>query len=108
MTYEEKLEYIINLGWVNTGDWNERSFYSLMYDGELMGQLVEHNGTWYISKGNDMYYMGDLSVEVIKEYTNILKALIKTIKENITPRNKYLISIALVEASRSVARRKVK
>lgn len=79
-----------------------------MYDGELLGQLVEHNGNWYISKGNDMYYIGDLSVEVIKEYTNILKALIKTIKENVTRRNKYLVSIALADASKSVNYWKVK
>lgn len=102
MTYEEKFNYIISLGWTKLGDWNDREVYTLVYDGESLGQLIAHNGSWSIPKGNNLYYIEDPSIEAIKEYTNILKALIKAIKENITPYNKYLISIALLEASGNV------
>ena len=108
MTHEEKFNYITSLGWTKLDDWNDREIYSLVYDGESLGQLIVHNGNWSIPRGNDLYYIENPSIEVIKEYTNILKALITAIKENITPRNKHLMSIALSEASRSVKYWKVK
>ena len=73
MNYREKLDFIKNLGWVETGEWANRTFYGFPCGRKTFGQLVEHNGDWSISKGDDFYYIESPTDEEIEKYTELVK-----------------------------------
>jgi hypothetical protein len=73
MDWKEKLDFIKNLGWVEAGEWANRTFYVFPCGKKTFGQLVEHNGDWSISKGNDLYYVEDPTDDEIVEYTELVK-----------------------------------
>ncbi len=83
MDWKEKLDFIKNLGWVETGEWANRTFYGYQYGsaGKTFGQLVEHNNDWSISKGDDLYYIEDPTDEEIAKYTELVKNYIGVVTE---------------------------
>lgn len=76
MNYAEMCELVKSLGWKHTGTWANRELYSI---GKYF-QLVEHNGCWFISKGEDFYYVEDADENMIREFTDIVKRIMKNLK----------------------------
>lgn len=102
MTYQEKLDFITKLGWVKVDEWNERSYYGLIYSKGNLGTLIEHNGSWFIAKGHNKYFIENPSNECIVEYTNILKKIAEVIEDVHTSNNKVLLATALYESANDV------
>jgi hypothetical protein len=73
MGWKEKLDFIKNLGWVETGEWANRTFYGFPCGKKTFGQLVENNNDWSISKGDDSYYIENPTDEEIEKYTELVK-----------------------------------
>ena len=79
MDWKEKLDFIKSLGWVETGFWANRTFYGFPCVPD--GQMVEHNGDWFISNGVDTYCIENPSNEMIAEYTGLLKRYAEVMAE---------------------------
>ena len=88
MNYKEKIDFINSLGWIETGFWANRTFYGIPYGSDEFGGLLEHNGDWFISNGNDTYCIENPSNEKIAEYT----VLIKRLAEIMTNPDKHNVS----------------
>ena len=91
MNYKEKLDFIKNLGWIETGEWANRTFYGFPCGRKTFGQLVEHNGNWSISKGDDFYYIESPTDEEIEKYTELVKNYIVVITDSETHTVKELM-----------------
>ena len=63
--------FIENLGWKYAGDWANRNIYKI---GSF--QMVEHNGSWFISKSDDAYFIEDPDEDTVKEYTYLVKCIV--------------------------------
>ena len=69
-------ELVESLGWKHTGTWCNREFYSI---GKYF-QLVEHNGCWFISKGEDAYYIEGADENMVREFTAIATLITGNLK----------------------------
>ena len=82
MNYKEKLDFIKSLGWIETGEWANRTFYGLPCGKKTFGQIVEHNGDWYISNGkDDIYFIESPTNKDIEEYTKLVKQFIAVVTD---------------------------
>ena len=75
MNYAEMCEFVKSLGWKYAGMWANRDFYTL---GKY--QLVEHNGCWFISKGEDMYFIEGVDENIIAEFTAIVTRIMSNLE----------------------------
>ena len=61
-------KFVESLGWEYACLWNNRDFY------QFHGlQIMEHNGSWSITRGEDNYFIEDVGEEMLTEYTNLVK-----------------------------------
>ena len=61
-------ELVDSLGWMHFQSWNNREIYNL---GDYY--ILEHNGSWYISNGEDMYFYEILDDKVFENFSNLVK-----------------------------------
>lgn len=105
MNYEETLNLLNSLGWIKVDNCNNRSYYSLANN---IGQIIEHNGNWYISSKQDPYYIENPDKDIITEYS-ILLSLISERLDKICPSHNWKLALlALDEAKTYIKYRKWK
>lgn len=87
LDYEKTKQLLTDLGWVNSGWFNNRTIYTL---GRY--QIVEHNCDWFISKSDEwsssLYKVWVRSEDVIREFT----ALVKNVMENMSKPDKCTLA----------------